>query len=37
MAAADSHSTGKGISLRDRSHFGVLRIWPILPIAALAS
>ncbi|MEQ1552248.1 serine hydrolase [Sphingorhabdus sp.] len=26
MPAGDSHSTGKGILLRDRSHFGVLRI-----------
>jgi hypothetical protein len=36
MAAAGSYSACKGILFRDRSHFGVRRICPILSIAALA-
>jgi hypothetical protein len=37
MSAVGSKSACKGILFRDRSHFGVLRICPILSIAALAS
>jgi len=37
MRAADSHSIGKRILVRDRSHFDVRRIWPILPMAASES
>ena len=36
MPAVDIHFTDKGVLLRDQSHFGVLRICPILSIAALA-